>query len=634
MKKTTICFLLLAFSLFGSTPSDSSRLVVHLLNYMASDYSGAVQNGKIVSPTEYGEQKEFSNIVIEISKREEPFKSSQVIQQGLQTLKSLILAKASSNLVRDVAKKVETEVLKVSQLELAPEKWPNLKHGKEIYSQQQCLQCHGVLGNGEGPSSGGLDPKPANFLSEKNDIISPFQRFNAIRLGVPGTAMAAFTALSDRDVWDLAFYIASLKHADNTADFSSGHPWTLEQVASSTDQELLKTQTQNSNSLLSSLSLARNYQVINDGKIDFLSITKTNLMASMVAFKIGNFELAKAKAIGAYLDGIEPLEPKLRLNDFEFTLKLEDKMGEFRSQIDERVSIEKLEITLTEVNSLLAEAKNILDTEVSSFWITFAVAAGIFLREALEAALILITLLSVVRTMAHPRAVYFIHGGWISAFTVGIICWVFSGWVVGISGLRRELLEGSISLFAVAILLYFGFWLHRKTEVGKWRVFINQLVKSALDNKKLFGLASVAFMGVFREAFETVLFLRAVSIESPGQEVALGLGVIASFSVVLLVATIALKYSARLPLRQLFSLSSFMMVFLAFILIGKSVHAFQEAGVITISRVGISFRIDWLGLFPTLENLVPQILLILIGTLIWLKPKLESLAKQTTTLRS
>lgn len=634
MKKTTICFLLLAFSLFGSTPSDSSRLVVHLLNYMASDYSGAVQNGKIVSPTEYGEQKEFSNIVIEISKREEPFKSSQVIQQGLQTLKSLILAKASSNLVRDVAKKVETEVLKVSQLELAPEKWPNLKHGKEIYSQQQCLQCHGVLGNGEGPSSGGLDPKPANFLSEKNDIISPFQRFNAIRLGVPGTAMAAFTALSDRDVWDLAFYIASLKHADNTADFSSGHPWTLEQVASSTDQELLKTQTQNSNSLLSSLSLARNYQVINDGKIDFLSITKTNLMASMVAFKIGNFELAKAKAIGAYLDGIEPLEPKLRLNDFEFTLKLEDKMGEFRSQIDERVSIEKLEITLTEVNSLLAEAKNILDTEVSSFWITFAVAAGIFLREALEAALILITLLSVVRTMAHPRAVYFIHGGWISAFTVGIICWVFSGWVVGISGLRRELLEGSISLFAVAILLYFGFWLHRKTEVGKWRVFINQLVKSALDNKKLFGLASVAFMGVFREAFETVLFLRAVSIESPGQEVALGLGVIASFSVVLLVATIALKYSARLPLRQLFSLSSFMMVFLAFILIGKSVHAFQEAGVITISRVGISFRVDWLGLFPTLENLVPQILLILIGTLIWLKPKLESLAKQTTTLRS
>ena len=261
-------------------------------------------------------------------------------------------------------------------------------------------------------------------------------------------------------------------------------------------------------------------------------------------------------------------------------------------------------------------------------------AAGIFLREALEAVLILITLLSVVRTMGNPRAIYYIHGGWISAFTVGIVCWFFSGWVVGISGLRRELLEGSISLFAVAVLLYFGFWLHRKTEIGRWRVFINELVKSALDNKKLFGLATVAFMGVFREAFETVLFLRAVSIESPGQELALGLGVISSFSVVLLFATIALKYSAKLPLKKLFDLSSFMMVFLAFILIGKSVHAFQEAGVITVSRVGISLRVDWLGLFPTLENLVPQILLVLMGSLIWLKPKLESLAKQTTGLKS
>ena len=634
MKKTTICFLFLSFSLFGSTPSDSSRLVVHLLNYIASDYSGAVENGKIVSPTEYEEQKEFSNTVIEISKQEELFKSSQVIHQGLQTLKNLILAKASSNLVRNEAKKVETEVLKISQLQLAPEKWPNLKHGKEIYSQQQCLQCHGVLGNGEGPSSGSLDPKPANFLSEKNDTISPFQRFNAIRLGVPGTAMAAFTSLSDTDVWDLAFYIASLKHANNTADFSSGHPWTLEQVASSTDQELLKTQTQNSKNLSPSLSLARNYQIIDEGKVDFLSITKTSLIASMVAFKNGDFELAKGKAIGAYLDGIEPLEPKLRINDYEFTLKLEGKMGEFRRQIDERVAIEKLETTLIELNGLLVEAKNVLDTAASSFWVTFAVAAGIFLREALEAVLILITLLSVVRTMGNPRAIYYIHGGWISAFTVGIVCWFFSGWVVGISGLRRELLEGSISLFAVAVLLYFGFWLHRKTEIGRWRVFINELVKSALDNKKLFGLATVAFMGVFREAFETVLFLRAVSIESPGQELALGLGVIASFSVVLLFATIALKYSAKLPLKKLFNLSSFMMVFLAFILIGKSVHAFQEAGVITISRVGLTFRVDWLGLFPTFENLVPQILLVLMGSLIWLKPKLESLAKQTTGLKS
>jgi high-affinity iron transporter len=583
MKK--IIFGIFFFSLFsyGSSLSENSRYLIHLLTYIGNDYAGAVQNRTVVSPSEFEEQKEFSNTVIEIVNREDRFKSSEEIQKGIIKLKQLVAEKADSEAVRETAQSVQNEVFKISGLQQLPKERPDINHGKQLYSKQ-CAQCHGATGEGNGPSSGNMDPKPANFLDAKNDSKSPFQFFNAIRLGVPGTSMAAFNSLTESETWELAYYVDSLRSVPK--------------------------------------------------EVAPLAIAKQNLNSSLAAYKAENFELAKTKAIAAYLDGVEPIEPKLRLNDPKFTVKLEEALAAYRKKIDRRVPVADLETNFREITNLFSEADKVLAAKPSSFWMTFSVAAGIFLREALEAALLLITLLGVVKTLGNPKARYFIHGGWISAFLVGVISWFFSGWVVKISGLRRELLEGSISLLAVGVLLYFGFWLHRKTEIGKWRSFINDLVKNALDNKKLAGLAVVAFMGVFREAFETVLFLRALLIECPGQDWALGFGVLIAFIFVLVASALAVKYSARLPLKQLFSFSSAMMVFLAFVLIGKSVHAFQEAGLISSTPISGMLRIDLLGLFPTAENLIPQTALILVTAFIWMKPKIEGLFKETTPVKS
>lgn len=583
MKKIIFGFFFLSLVSHGSSLSENSRYLIHLLTYIGNDYAGAVHQGAVISPSEYDEQKEFSNTVIEIVNREERFKSSEEIQKGILKLKQLVAQKGDSEAIRETAQLVQNEVFKISGLQQLPKERPDINHGKELYSKQ-CAQCHGATGQGNGPSSGNMDPKPANFLDAKNDSKSPFQFFNAIRLGVPGTSMAAFNSLTESETWDLAYYVDSLRTAPK--------------------------------------------------EVAPLKVAQQNLEASLADYKAENFELAKTKAIAAYLDGVEPVEPKLRLNDPNFTVKLEEGLAAYRKKIDRRVPVDDLETSFVEIKNLFSEAEVVLAAKPSSFWMTFSVAGGIFLREALEAALLLITLLGVVKTLGNPKARYFIHGGWISAFLVGLISWFFSGWVVKLSGLRRELLEGSISLMAVAVLLYFGFWLHRKTEIGKWRSFINDLVKNALDNKKLLGLAVVAFMGVFREAFETVLFLRALLIECPGQDWALAFGVLIAFTFVLLASALAVKYSARLPLKQLFSFSSAMMVFLAFVLIGKSVHAFQEAGLISSTPIPGMFRIDLLGLFPTAENLIPQVALILVTAFIWMKPKIEVLFKETTQVKS
>jgi len=613
-------FLLVSLVSLGSSPTENSRQLIHLLNYIGSDYVGAVRNGKVLNTYEYSEQKEFARTLLELASRDEQFKNSEIFQGDLRQLNRLVLEKADPEEIQKTVSRLRDEAFKVSGLPKAPAKWPNIKHGKDIYSKD-CAQCHGATGHGDGPSSGGLDPKPTNFFDSKNDFISPFQYFNAIRLGVPGTAMASFSHLSEKETWDLAFFVASIKHEGKAIPKVSSHPWTLEQVASLSNHELLNTIEQSADKKNETLFLARTFNVAEGSQTSLLELTEQNLMASLEAFKAKKFDIAKAKAISAYLDGIEPLEPKLRINNPDFTVKLEQSLSAFRRQIDERVSDPELERESEKIKELLVEAKTVLATKPSSFWLTYSIAVGIFMREALEAALLLITLLGIVRNLKNRKAIYFIHAGWLSAFGVGLICWFFSGWIVGVSGMRREILEGSISLFAVIVLLYFGYWLHRKTEIGKWRSFINEMVQTALDNKRLMGLAVVSFMGVFREAFETVLFLRALLIESPGQEVALGLGVVSSLAVVIFVSSIMINYSARLPLKQLFTLSSVIMLFLAFILIGKSVHAFQEAGILSQTMIGINMRVDALGLFPTLENLVPQLLLVLISLIICGKPR-------------
>jgi high-affinity iron transporter len=121
-------------------------------------------------------------------------------------------------------------------------------------------------------------------------------------------------------------------------------------------------------------------------------------------------------------------------------------------------------------------------------------------------------------------------------------------------------------------------------------------------------------MVVFREAFESILFLQAIGLETQsGDQSSIGFGVFAAFALIGLLAVLFLKYSKKIPVRQLFRYSSWIITLLAVILIGKGVHAIQEAGWISVTGFSNSFKIDWLGIYPTLESQMSQ--LVLLGVL-------------------
>src|SRR5256886_10576017 len=75
---------------------------------------------------------------------------------------------------------------------------------------------------------------------------------------------------------------------------------------------------------------------------------------------------------------------------------------------------------------------------------------------------------------------------------------------------EREALEGFTMLLATAVLFYVSYWLVSKIEAAKWSAFVKSRMEEALSAGSGWALASVAFLAVYREGFETILFYKAL----------------------------------------------------------------------------------------------------------------------------
>lgn len=609
MKKYILILAILTASFLHAVEEDKSpRFLVHILDYLAIDYPGAVQNGKVIEAAEYAEQLEFANEAVRLVSELPGLKEDKTLLEKMKLLKVSVLEKREAKVIAALSREIEQKIIATQAIELYPRRWPNLAKGKKHY-EDNCAQCHGQTGRGDGPSGKNLEPKPADFHADRARGMSPFQFYNSIRLGVPGTAMASFTQFSDEDTWNLAFYVSSLKYG--TAPNYLEPSISLKEIASQSDLALADKG--------EAIGLARTYQVSESAELQSLDFARTQLMLAFSEYKNNDVKKAKEAAVAAYLEGIEPVEARLRNADTFLTTEIERTMSDFRGSLSENGSIADVEDKMLKADHKIQEAKELLQDQGSkNAWVIGSLAGGIFLREAFEAVLILITLLGVIRSIGVKRAARYVHAGWIAALLLGVITWFFSGWLMQMSGATRELLEGVISLFAVFILLYFGFWLHRKTEMGKWRAFINKTVQSAVTRRKLIGLALVAFLGVFREAFETVLFLRALLLEvGESGEQSLFWGVAISFAIVVLSSVIAVRMSARLPIKQLFAVSSLVMAALSLILVGKAVHSFQETGLVAMTHLPFNIRSELFGIFPTYQTLIPQFILLALCLTFW-----------------
>ncbi len=618
--KLLISLLLsLSFTLLAFGKAEHARMMVHLLDYIAVDYSMAVQNGKVVSAAEYQEMNEFAQTIIELGE-----KTPASIQSDLILLQKLVADKATIDKVSSVSNGIKQKIISHYQLEIAPKRWPSLHNGQKLFALH-CQSCHGSQGKGDGPLATGLEPLPTNFHdADKANGLSPFQAYNTIRLGVENTGMRAFNELNDDEVWDLAFYVMSLPHQGQNVDPAlvkndiSG-ALNLEMLASLDNRELQQ-QLQIDPARPSTISALRLFpkELAQDKEGNYLDKAKRLIISSAEAYAAGNREEARTLALTAYLEGVEPVEVQLRANDASFVAQLEHELAQMRSAIegDEEARVVQ-ELAQSNI-SLLDKAQLILSERSFSGWLSFLLSSSIILREGLEAFLVIITILGIIRALKLPNAATWVHIGWVSAILSGILLWLAADRFFTFSGAQREIMEGAIALFAVGVLLYVGFWMHSKSKAGKWQAYVKNRIQALARKENMFGLALLSFLVVFREAFESVLFLSALNLEiGESHRLAFGGGIVFAFAALAVISVLLLKYSKKIPITKLFKYSSIIISFLAVVLVGKGIHAIQEAGTISISTMPFNLRLDWIGLYPTWETFLAQVGILLLIILLW-----------------
>ncbi len=615
--------LFCALFAFAGTPpagkNEQARMMVHLLDYIAVDYSMAVQEGKIISQAEFSEMKEFVGTIKRLSDA-----TSTSTRSDILLLENLILEKASPSKVASVASNIKQDVIGHFQLEIAPKRWPKIANGKQLFALH-CQSCHGGRGKGDGVLASALDPAPTNFHHpDKANGLSPFQAYNTIRLGVEGTGMRAFNELGDDEVWDLAFYVLSLPYEGQKPEKEDVKAQleispTLEMLASSNNEELQE-KLQLETGLPHMISALRLFpqDLVDEEQVDYLAKAKNWVNEAVEAYEAGKLEEARTLALTAYLEGVEPVEVQLRANDASLVANIEGSMSAMRSSIEKGRDLSIIRQQAQASIVLLNEAQGVLGEKSFSGWLAFLLSSSIILREGLEAFLVVITVLGIIRSLKIKNAAAYVHGGWLAAIALGFLLWLAADRLFTFSGAQREVMEGAIALFAVGVLLYVGFWMHSKSEAGKWQAYVKTRIQSLARKENMMGLAFLSFLVVFREAFESVLFLSALNMEvGESHQTAFVGGIVAAFLALGIISVLLLRFSKKIPITQLFKYSAIIISFLAVVLTGKGIHALQEAGILGISSTPFNLRWSLLGIYPAWESLLSQLFIIGLILFLW-----------------
>jgi high-affinity iron transporter len=604
-------------SVSGALAATDPNALLQLVDYVGVDYSGAVAGGEIVSPAEYAEMQEFAARIGAAAAELPESGAKGELTDLAAKLEEQVETRVESAAVAATTREIRNLVMRAYPAALTPRVPPDLSAAAAQF-QATCAACHGADGRGDGPAAANLDPKPTDFHdAARQKQRSLYGLYNTITLGVDGTSMTSFSQLSDSERWGLAFYVGGLGTDEQTlaageAAFAGGARLTLKEAVTRAPDELEGDQA----ALV--LWLRGHPERLFSDRADPIQATIAGVTRSAAAYAAGDRDGAASLAVSAYLDGFELAEAALRNVDAALVAQVEDAMVRYRAAIGAGAAAADIEQRAGEITALLDRAQRALEERSLSPSLAFLSALLILLREGLEAILVLAAVTAFLVRTGRRDALRYLHYGWVGALALGGMTWAAATWVVEISGAMREVTEGITALVAAVILFYVGFWMHNKMHAQRWNRFLKEKVEGALHGRGAWGIAFIAFIAVYREVFETVLFYEALWAQvDASAHMSVFAGALAAAAGLVVLTWAIFRFGLRLPLKQFFAISSAVMFVLAFVFTGKGIAALQEAGKVGITPVPFP-RIDLLGIYPTLETLAAQLALVLIGVaLVW-----------------
>lgn len=614
--RTLIIVLVVAVPAIARADAGDVQTAWRLLDYISVDYAGAVAKGRVTSPTEYAEQQEFAATVSAKIAALPAKPERAALVAGASRLRSAIDAKVEPSQVADIAHGLAASLLAAYPVPLAPNAPPSFVRGQALF-KEQCAACHGLGGDGHGPDAAKLKEPPIAFIdAARARERSVFALYQVVTQGLDGTAMRSFDALSNDDRWAVALYAGHFAFSDAAAT-EGERLWKsdsklrqlvpdLKTLVGMTPQGLGAKIGQGKADAVMAY-LRRNPDAVTAQTPESLSLVRERMAASLAASRAGDRKRASELALSAYLDGFEPIEPVLRARDSTLMTRIEGLMIEYRAAVGNE-DADQLADRQQVLSGLFDDAETALSPNTGSSVSTFLGAATILLREGLEALLIVVAMIAFLRKAERTEVMPYVHAGWIGALLAGLLTWVVATWAIGISGASRELTEGFGSLFAAVVLLSVGIWMHGKAQADQWQRYIREKMAKALSGRSAWFLFGLAFVVVYREVFETILFYAALTAQGNGG--AMLAGVLAACVVLAGIAWAMLRYSRSLPIGKFFTYSSWLMAVLTVVLAGKGIAALQEAGIVNITPWPSLPRIELIGLFPTAQTVATQVVMV------------------------
>jgi high-affinity iron transporter len=340
---------------------------------------------------------------------------------------------------------------------------------------------------------------------------------------------------------------------------------------------------------------------------DALVQAQALLDKALAAYRAGDPRAVYSVSDAYFL--FDPLEQTLSLSNAALVRSIEGRFTELRGVMAQPGREADAAGLVTAMKADLETVRTAAAPRDSGANLAFQ-SAFIILREGFEVVLIVGALLAyATRSGSKAMRPPILWGG--AAGIVASLCtaWVFVE-IFEATGAAGEVLEGATMLLAAAVLFFVSYWLISKAEAERWQRYIQGKVKAAVDTGNLFALAGAAFLAVYREGVETVLFYKALLDGAGSQAGAVVLGFGVGVAGLVVVYILYQRLGRRLPLRQFFLVTGGLLYYLAVVFAGKGVAALQSAGVVRTTLVPWVPRIDALGVYPTAESLAAQAVLI------------------------
>ena len=199
------------------------------------------------------------------------------------------------------------------------------------------------------------------------------------------------------------------------------------------------------------------------------------------------------------------------------------------------------------------------------------------LREGIEAALVVGIILAYLTKIGQKRLRKYVLLGTVAAIVasaVGAVVWALAWGEFGGSG--EELFEGVAAILAVVVLTSMILWMMKAAR--NIRKHVEQRIDMLVDRRQVLGLASLAFIAVFREGVETILFMAGLAGTTTTADLVAGVGIG-------LVAATFIGFgiygaSWKINLKRFFQVTGIFLIIIAAGLFAFGVHELQEAGVL------------------------------------------------------